>query len=125
MADVNTRHDLNADAPPAALRVGEWEVTPDLNQISRAGECVRLEPKAIGLLVFLAQRAGAAVSREELLNTLWPGVVVGDNALTQVVTKLRKALGDTARQPTYIESISKRGYRLIAPVERVARTVPE
>lgn len=105
------------EAPPAALQVGEWRVAADLNQISRAGEWVRLEPKAIELLVFLAQRRGQVVSREELLTALWPGVIVGDNALTQVVTKLRKALGDTAREPTYIEAIPKRGYRLIATVE--------
>lgn len=105
------------------LRIGEWQVAPDLNQISRGGDCVRLEPKAIELLVFLAQRAGEVVSREELLSALWPGVIVGDNALTQVVTKLRKALGDTARQPTYVEAISKRGYRLIAAVERPERAV--
>jgi DNA-binding winged helix-turn-helix (wHTH) protein/TolB-like protein/cytochrome c-type biogenesis protein CcmH/NrfG len=113
------------------LRVGEWAVAPELNQISRTDECVRLEPKAIELLVFLARRAGDVVSREDLLDALWPGVVVGDNALTQVVAKLRKALGDTARQPAYIESISKRGYRLIAavqpldrPVERATPAVP-
>ena len=84
---------------------------------------MRLEPKAVELLVFLAQRRGEVVSREELLTALWPGVIVGDNALTQVVTKLRKALGDTAREPTYIEAISKRGYRLIAAVERLDRPV--
>jgi DNA-binding winged helix-turn-helix (wHTH) protein/TolB-like protein len=92
-------------------------VAPDLNQISRAGQTVRLEPRAVELLAFLARRAGEVVSRDELLAALWPGVIVGDNALTQVVTKLRKALGDTAREPTYIEAIAKRGYRLIAPVE--------
>ena len=113
------------DVPPAALQVGEWHVAPELNQISRAGECVRLEPKAIELLVFLVQRGGEVVSREELLNALWPGVIVGDNALTQAVTKLRKALGDTARRPTYIEAISKRGYRLIAAVERPDRPVQQ
>ena len=114
---MNTRDESTIDAPPAALRVGEWDVAPELNQISRAGECVRLEPKAVELLVFLTQRAGEVISREELLSALWPGVIVGDNALTQVITKLRKALGDTARKPTYIEAISKRGYRLIAAVE--------
>ena len=122
---MNTRDESTIDAPPAALRVGEWDVAPELNQISRAGECVRLEPKAIELLVFLAQRAGEVVSREELLSALWPGVIVGDNALTQVITKLRKALGDTARKPTYIEAISKRGYRLIAAVERLDRPVQQ
>jgi DNA-binding winged helix-turn-helix (wHTH) protein/TolB-like protein/cytochrome c-type biogenesis protein CcmH/NrfG len=122
---VNTRDESTIDAPPAALRVGEWEVAPELNQISRAGECVRLEPRAIELLVFLTQRAGEVISREELLSALWPGVIVGDNALTQVITKLRKALGDTARKPTYIEAISKRGYRLIAAVERRDRSVQQ
>lgn len=120
---MNTRDESAVKAEAAALRVGEWVVAPELNQISRTGERVRLEPKAIELLIFLAQRAGDVVSREELLGTLWPGVVVGDNALTQVVTKLRKALGDTARRPTYIEAISKRGYRLIAAVEQSDRRV--
>lgn len=114
-----TRNGSGDDAPPAALRVGDWRVEPRLNQIERAGHCVRLEPKAIELLVFLAQQKGEVVSREELLSALWPGVIVGDNALTQVVAKLRRALGDTAREPTYIEAIAKRGYRLIAAVERL------
>lgn len=121
---MNARDESIDDAPPAEFAVGEWRVTPALNQISRTGECVRLEPRAVELLVFLAQRAGEVVSREELLTTLWPRVIVGDNALTQVVTKLRKALGDTAREPTYIEAISKRGYRLIAAVERLDRHRP-
>ena len=122
---MNTRDEAIEEAPPAALKVGEWRVAPALNQISRAGECVRMEPKAIELLVFLAQCRGEVFSREALLTALWPGVIVGDNALTQVVTKLRKALGDTAREPIYIEAISKRGYRLIAAVERLDRTVQQ
>jgi TolB-like protein/Tfp pilus assembly protein PilF len=64
----------------------------------------------------LAGRAGDAVSREALLAEVWPGVVVGDEALTQSIIKLRRALGDDPRAPTYIETISKRGYRLIARV---------
>ena len=70
------------------------------------------------LLVLLAERAGKVVSREELLSAVWPGVVVGDEVLTQAVIKLRKALGDAPRKPEYIETISKRGYRLIAAVDR-------
>jgi len=69
--------------------------------------------------VFLASRPGEVVSREELLSALWPGVVVGDEALSQAATKLRRALGDDVRAPTYIETISKRGYRLIAPVRPI------
>lgn len=98
-------------------RIGEWSVEPALDALRRGAETVRLEPKAMELLLVLASRQGQVVSREELLSTVWPGVVVGDEALSQVVTKLRKALGDDARVPTYIETISKRGYRLIARVE--------
>jgi|SoiMethySBSTD1v2_1073268.scaffolds.fasta_scaffold111180_2 DNA-binding winged helix-turn-helix (wHTH) protein/TolB-like protein/Flp pilus assembly protein TadD len=97
--------------------VGDWSVEPTFGALQRGGETVRLEPKTMELLVALASRTGEVVSREELLSTVWPGVVVGDEALSQAVTKLRKALGDDVRAPTYIETISKRGYRLIAPVK--------
>jgi TolB-like protein/DNA-binding winged helix-turn-helix (wHTH) protein/Tfp pilus assembly protein PilF len=96
--------------------IGDWSVEPAEDALRRGGEVVRVEPKAMELLVFLASRAGEVVRREELLSALWPGVVVGDEALSQAVTKLRKALGDDVRAPTYIETISKRGYRLIAAV---------
>ena len=98
------------------LRIGSWRVDPAHNELARNGETVRLEPKVIEVLVYLARHAGHAVSRDELLAAVWPGVVVGDDALTQAIIKLRKALGDDAHQPKYIETISKRGYRLIAPV---------
>jgi DNA-binding winged helix-turn-helix (wHTH) protein/TolB-like protein len=97
------------------LRVGDWTVEPALHQISTAGKTVKLEPKAMGVLVYLADRPGQVASREALLAAVWPGVVVGDDSLTQVVTKLRKALGDTPENPAYIQTISKGGYRLIAP----------
>ncbi len=105
--------------PYAALQIGEWRVAPDLNQISRGQEVVHLEPKAMAVLMHLASRPGEVASRDELLGAVWPGVIVGDNALTQVVIKLRKALGDTAREPTYLQAISKKGYRLIASVDRL------
>jgi TolB-like protein len=66
--------------------------------------------------MLFADRVGRVVSREELFTAVWPGVVVGDEALTQTINKLRKALGDNSRSPSYIETIAKRGYRLIAPV---------
>jgi len=100
--------------------IGDWSVEPALDALQRGAESVRLEPKAMEILVLLASRPGEVVSREELMSAVWPGVVVGDEALSQAVTKLRKALGDEARAPTYIETISKRGYRLIAPVKPLA-----
>ena len=100
------------------LQIGEWWVDATTNELARRGATVRVEPKAMEVLMVLAARAGRAVTREELLAVVWPGVVVGDEALTQSIIKLRRALGDDPRSPAYIETISKRGYRLIAPVNR-------
>src|SRR5437764_5013268 len=104
------------------LRVGDWIVEPDLNQLSAPGKAVKVEPKAMAVLLHLARRPGQVVSRETLLSDVWPGVVVGDDSLTQVVIKLRKALGDDPDRPTYIQTVTKRGYRLLAPVRRPAES---
>jgi len=113
-------------ASPAkrVLQVGDWLVDPALNEVRRGEGAIRLEPKAIEVLVHLAGKAGDVVGRDELLAAIWPGVVVGDDALTQAITKLRRALGDEAHKPRYIETISKRGYRLLAPVGRLAPGEP-
>jgi TolB-like protein/DNA-binding winged helix-turn-helix (wHTH) protein/Tfp pilus assembly protein PilF len=87
-----------------------------LYQLSAAGKTVKLEPKAMTALVYLAHRPGQVVSREALLSAVWPDVIVGDDSLTQVVIKLRKALGDAAETPAFIQTIAKGGYRLVAPV---------
>lgn len=105
-------------ASRSPLRIGEWSVEPSLNQLRRGEEVVRLEPKSIEVLLALAARPGVVLTRDELLAAAWPGVIVGDDALTQAVIKLRRALGDTAREPRYIETIAKRGYRLVAEVVR-------
>lgn len=78
----------------------------------------------MALLVHLADHAGHTVSREALFRALWPGVIVGDDTLTQVVIKLRKALGDSARNPSYIQTVPKRGYRLLAPVTPATAPAP-
>ena len=101
---------------PSRLQIGEWWADRTTNELGRGPETVRVEPKAMEVLMALVGRAGQVVSREELLAAVWPGVVVGDEALTQSIIKLRRALGDSPRSPAYIETISKRGYRLIAPV---------
>lgn len=99
--------------------VGPWRVDAGTGELRRGNEALRVEPKVAEVLLHLARRSGQVVSRDELLNTVWPGVMVGDDALTQAIIKLRKALGDDAKRPTYIETLAKRGYRLIAPVGRV------
>ncbi|MDZ7591262.1 MAG: winged helix-turn-helix domain-containing protein [Rubrivivax sp.] len=100
--------------------IGPWRLDAGTGELSQGSELQRVEPKVAEVLVFLATRAGQVVSRDELLSAVWPGVVVGDDALTQAIIKLRKALGDDARRPAYIETLAKRGYRLIAPVSAAA-----
>jgi DNA-binding winged helix-turn-helix (wHTH) protein/TolB-like protein/Tfp pilus assembly protein PilF len=112
---------FSADATARTrLQIGEWWADAATNELSRRGETLRLEPKVMEVLMVLAGRPGGVVSREELLSLVWPGVVVGDEALTQSIIKLRRALGDNPRSPAYIETISKRGYRLIAPLGSAA-----
>jgi adenylate cyclase len=106
------------------LRVGDFTVEAEQNELVRDGKSARIEPKVIEVLVHLAARPGKVVTREELLSAVWSGVVVGDDALTQAIIKLRKALGDDAQEPRYIETIPKRGYRLIARVDGVEAPVP-
>ncbi len=106
------------------LRIGDWIVESDLNQLSAPGKAVRIEPKAMAVLLHLATRPGRVVSRETLLSDVWPGVVGGDQSLTQVIIKLRKALDDDSDRPTYIQTVTKKGYRLVAPVLPPAETPP-
>ena len=104
--------------PGAAFTVGEWRVEPALNQISRDGMATTLQPKVMRLLETLATSPGVAIDRQVIIDQLWPGQVVTDSSLYQAVANLRKALGDTAPDRAYVESVSSRGYRLIAPVRK-------
>ncbi|MEL7448933.1 MAG: tetratricopeptide repeat protein [Pseudomonadota bacterium] len=101
---------------PRSLIVGEWRVDGPGCRIDNDGEAKSLEPKVMDLLLLLARHPGEVVGRQALLSALWPGVVVGEDTLARTVSKLRGALDDDAKQPAYIETIPKRGYRLIAEV---------
>ena len=96
--------------------VGDWKVEVSTNRISHAGATVELEPRVMDLLRLLATRAGEVISKAEIGEAFWDEVHVNEEALTRCVFKLRKALNDDARRPLYIETVSKRGYRLIAAV---------
>lgn len=89
---------------------------PDSNRLRRGAEEVKLEPKVMQVLVCLAQQPGKVVSRESLETMVWAGMVVGYDAISGSIIKLRRALGDDSRNPLYIETVSKKGYRLIAAV---------
>ena len=87
-------------------------------RVTRGGERVTLEPRAFDLLVYLAERPGQLVAKETLVRDVWHGTAVSDNAITRVVAQLRRALGDTAHEPRFIETVPTRGYRFIADVVR-------
>jgi len=98
------------------LKIAEWMVYPETDRIQRGDIEVKLEPKAMQVLLCLAQNAGKVVSRETLENTVWTNMIVGYDAVSATIIKVRKALGDDSRNPKYIETVSKKGYRLIADV---------
>lgn len=107
---------------PTQLQVGDWQISPDEGAISRGTDRRHLEPLAMQVLVYLASKPGQVVSRAELEEQVWHGTLVGYDAVTSTVIKLRKALDDDARAPAYIATVPKRGYQLIA---RVARVEPD
>jgi TolB-like protein/DNA-binding winged helix-turn-helix (wHTH) protein/tetratricopeptide (TPR) repeat protein len=98
------------------LRIGGWNVDPMRAEISREGTVVRLQPRAMGLLVCLARHAGEVVSIEDLLAEVWTGVIVTPDSVYQCVGTLRESLGDDPRKPSYIATVPRLGYRLIASV---------
>src|SRR5215813_8791837 len=102
------------------LRVGDWLVAPSLNSMSCEGKTVRLEPKVMGVLLCLAQHPGETLSKEQLFQAVWPNIVVTEDVLKRCIGELRRAFNDDARNPRIIETISKRGYRLLAPVSAPA-----
>ena len=107
-----------------SLHVGDWRVDGPGCRLHRDGADVSVEPKVMDLLLVLAGRAGEVVSRDELLERLWPGVIVGEDTLARTVSKLRNALDDDVKEPAYIETVPKRGYRLMAPVTRDREAPP-
>ncbi|MBN1824798.1 MAG: PD40 domain-containing protein [Candidatus Eisenbacteria bacterium] len=101
---------------PRPFDLAGWSVQPQLNRISRGGNTHQVEPRIMQVLVILAGRAGEIVTRDELLDAVWGETIVCEDALTRAVSDLRGLLGDDPRSPKMIETIRKRGYRLIAPV---------
>jgi DNA-binding winged helix-turn-helix (wHTH) protein/tetratricopeptide (TPR) repeat protein len=96
---------------------GDWQINPHSNSI-QSGDVIRsLEPKAMDVLRLLCQHQGEVLAADDIINHCWNSIAIGDNPLHKVITQLRKALGDQASNPQYIETIRKRGYRTIASVE--------
>ena len=104
--------------------VGGWRVDPAAGRISSRGVEHKIEPKAMTVLVCLAQQQGQVVSRETLEAQAWAGMVVGYDSLASAIIKLRKAFGDDSKNPRFIETVPKKGYRLICAVQ-IATEAPE
>jgi TolB-like protein/DNA-binding winged helix-turn-helix (wHTH) protein len=99
------------------LQIGDWTVNPQSGEISRDGETTKVEVRTMRLLVCLAERAGEVVSSEELLSKVWNDVIVTQDSVYQSVATLRPLLCDDPKRPTYIETVPRLGYRLVAKVD--------
>ncbi len=106
----------NNQAGAVDFRIGDWLVEPSLNRLTLDDTIVQLEPKLMDVLVFLSEHAGSVVSKIEITDAVWPEVFITESVITRSIAGLRRAFGDDVRQPRFIETISKRGYRLIAEV---------
>jgi DNA-binding winged helix-turn-helix (wHTH) protein len=98
------------------LGFGPYRFDLHTEQLWRGQHAIKLTPKALVLLRTLVERAGKLVTKEELLQAGWAQTVVSDDALTACIQELRRALGDDARQPRYIETVHRRGFRFIGKV---------
>lgn len=98
------------------FRLGDWVVSPMLNRISKGDEAINLKHKAMAVLVRLAEANGEVVTRGEIMDSVWPGMAVSDEVLTQSIAELRKAFGDHAKRPIFIETIPRIGFRLLPAV---------
>jgi transcriptional activator of cad operon len=102
--------------PTTKFRIGAWCVNPASGEISRNGETARVEVRTMRLLLRLAERAGEVVSIDDLLNQVWSDVTVAPDSVYQAVASLRRLLGDDPKQPAYIETVPRLGYRMVATV---------
>lgn len=104
---------------PRVFTVGDWEIDGNSLTASRDGESRTLEPKAYQVLRYLCDRPGELVTIDELMDTQWAGTVVTPNAVSRVIAQLRKVLHDDAKNPRYIETVARTGYRCIAAASDV------
>ncbi len=119
---------LTRRAPPAValdhgFRIGDWEVRPRLGTLTRHGQAHRIEPRVMGVLVCLARTPGEAVTRDEFIEQVWSGRVVTDEVLSRCISILRNTFEDDAREPRFIQTLPRIGYRLLADVTSLEASV--
>jgi DNA-binding winged helix-turn-helix (wHTH) protein len=106
---------MTPSSPPPLYLFSDFALSPSRRVLLREGREVALIPRYFDLLVLLVQRRGQAVHRREIFDAVWSDVVVSDGALSQAVRTLRRALGDDPREPVFIRTVSRHGYRFVFP----------
>ncbi len=124
MHNVKTNNNSFPATNDLPFQIANWYIDPPGNEIRLNNQCRKLEPKVMAVLVCLAQQGGNMVSREQLEAEVWAGRVVGYDSLSNAIIKLRKAFGDSSRQPNIIETIPRKGYRLIAEIKPISPPSP-
>ena len=99
------------------FRFGPFEADRKAYRATRDGAPLDLTSKQLDLLFHFLDRPGVLITKEELLDSVWPGANVTENAMAQAISDLREALGDDAAAPTFIKTVSRRGYRFVADVQ--------
>jgi DNA-binding winged helix-turn-helix (wHTH) protein len=111
-----------SDTEPARLyRFGVFEANPATGELRRQGARIRIHAQPFQLLCLLLEQPGQLLTRDDIARALWPAdaYVDFDHSVNSTINRLREALGDTAANPRFVETLARRGYRFIAPVERV------
>lgn len=119
VAPTANSHMPEVETRMGPFRVGACRVDPDLNRVTGPAGDTLMEPKAIAVLAYLAERPGKVVSIWDLTQAIWQGRPMGDNPVYRCISQLRRALGDNPRQPRYIATVTTKGYRLVAAVEAI------
>ena len=107
-------------AEPIVYRFGVFELDPAARELRKHGVRIKLQEQPLRILLLLVEHPGEVVTREQIQSELWPAGTYVDyeNAINSSVRKLRDALGDTPANPRFVETLSRRGYRLLVPVSR-------
>lgn len=116
------------DVPPERLAFGPFVLEPETGRLYRGEHVIPLAPKPFETLLYLVRRPGRVVSKAELMETLWHDTYVTEDVLVQSMVEVRRALGDQAKTPRYVQTLPRRGYQFVEPVrelEAAARPAPE
>src|SRR5215472_7467114 len=112
---------------PQAFQFGVFELNLKAGELRKQGAKIKLQEQPLQVLRLLLEHAGDVVTKEELRQRIWPSdtFVDFDHGLHSAVTRLREALGDSSDSPRFIETLPRRGYRFIAPVEKILDCEPD